>query len=460
MSWSTPIKITNSNYYTHLLGENAEGVYYYQTGKGARFNNIQIIALDHNMKSKARQEFLPSSKQYLHKAVLVKNGLILFYSEVDKKNNEVNLFAKRINGKLEEVGQDIKISSINGNQLNRDYFTVVGSHYLDEIVVAQPNNSDSLSGPFTVSLYNSQLELQKKSNLDLKVRYDGITKSYLRNGIWHFVAGKEAKSGIFNRVKRKVLFRHNARLGSTNSIKLFNEEYNTTEGDFHFGPADSTVVFSSLYYQKDSLEPLGYFSASLNFNNDRIDVRKNPFPKVMIEDLFGKGKTEVEKGELLHQKTIQRSDGGIIFISEKREIDAQVIQDISLYGTPQNYTRYYYYYYDISVLSLNPNGTVDWHKTIKKEQITLNDEGYYSSFGCEVTSNALLFIYNDLSRKSGNVLMYGINPNGEGSSEILINGREFDGYAIPKESVQLSANSLIVPMVKPREGFTLLRLDF
>jgi len=124
----------------------------------------------------------------------------------------------------------------------------------------------------------------------------------------------------------------------------------------------------------------------------------------------------------------------------------------------QSYVRYYYYFYEISILSINPDGSLDWHKIIKKEQISLNDEGYYSSFGCKVASDKLYFIYNDLSRKSSNVMIYGVNPIGQGEGNILMKGSELDGYAIPKESIQISDTEFLVPIIKLREGFTILKI--
>ena len=208
------------------------------------------------------------------------------------------------------------------------------------------------------------------------------------------------------------------------------------------------------------MKPEGFVQVISPIHGDSVYHEKNTFPNVMLEELFGKNSTRRPTKNLVLKKTLKRSDGGTIFISEKREIDEQIIQDFSLQGTTQNHTRYYYYYYDISVLSVNKDGTIDWHQRVKKEQISLNDEGYYSSFGCEVSNNKLYFVYNDVSKKSGNIMLYEMKPDGKSSGDILINGREFDGYAIPNKSVQLSANSILIPMIKPREGFTLLKLEF
>ena len=139
--------------------------------------------------------------------------------------------------------------------------------------------------------------------------------------------------------------------------------------------------------------------------------------------------------------------------------DEQQLDDVSIYGVQQTYTRYYFYFYEISILSVNPDGNLDWHKVIKKEQISLNDDGYYSSFGCEVTNKRMYFVYNDLSRKTSNVMLYEVNPHGQGEGDIFIKGSELDGYAIPKESVQVSSNEILVPVIKLREGFSLLKIS-
>lgn len=458
MLWSTPQKITNRNYYTQILGQNSSGIYYYQTSKSNQSQNIQLIALDANMKSKARKEFLTASKERLQRMVLLDNSLIIFYTIHDRKMGVISLWAKHLSPDLNEIVEDKKVSSVASTDFKSDAFRILASRRRDEILVAASANNDSTAANINVKVYNYALKNIRSSQLNQPNSL--LRRSEFINGVWFSVKTNVKKAGLFKKRIERILIKHNTRTSETQEIPLFGEGWNSLTGLFTYSPRDSTYVFSSYFYEEDSTQPAGFLQLNVSTTKDTLSKAKTPYPTKMLEDLFGKGARKKQTNQLRLVKAIKRSDGGTVFISEKTEVDEQIIQDVSLYGIQQNYTRLYYYFYDISIASIDPNGELDWHQKVKKEQISLNDDGYYSSFGCEVSKNRLYFIFNDLSRKSGNLMIYAMKPDGTNKGEILINGKEFDGYAIPKESMQLSSSSLLVPMIKPREGFTLLKLEF
>lgn len=390
--------------------------------------------------------------------VLMDNSVIIFYTLQDRKMGVISLWAKHLSHDLNEIVEDKKIGSVSSNDFRNDLFRILPSRHRDEILIASSSRSDSTASNINVKVYNHALKSIRTSQLNQPNSL--LKRSEYIKGIWFSVKTKITKDGLFKKRVERVLVKHNTYTSETEEIPLFGEGWNTLSGSLSYSPRDSSYAFSSYFYEEDSTLPSGFFQFHVSVTKDTSHYTKTPYPKKMLEDLFGKGTRKKQTNQLRLVKTIKRSDGGTLFISEKMEIDEQIIQDVSLYGIQQNYTRLYYYFYDISIASINPDGKLDWHQKVKKEQISLNDDGYYSSFGCEVSKNRLYFIFNDLSRKSGNLMIYAMKPDGTNKGEILINGKEFDGYAIPKESMQLTSSSLLVPMIKPREGFTLLKLEF
>jgi predicted PurR-regulated permease PerM len=113
----------------------------------------------------------------------------------------------------------------------------------------------------------------------------------------------------------------------------------------------------------------------------------------------------------------------------------------------------------VLVLSVGANGEADWHSTIHKDQISVNDNGLYSSYLLSVLPDRLVYIYNDLSRKDWNLTMTQINSKGEVKNDILVRGAEIDGHLIPQYGDQVAYNELLIPC-QDRRGQLLLRVNF
>ena len=56
---------------------------------------------------------------------------------------------------------------------------------------------------------------------------------------------------------------------------------------------------------------------------------------------------------------------------------------------------YYYYYDDIIVFKIGSNGEMEWEKRIEKSQVSVNDNGPYSSYSSFCDGEKVVFIFND-----------------------------------------------------------------
>jgi len=76
--------------------------------------------------------------------------------------------------------------------------------------------------------------------------------------------------------------------------------------------------------------------------------------------------------------------------------------------------NYYYYYNDIIVIKIAPDGTILWTKKIPKGQVSVNDNGPYSSYFALNKNNDIYLIFNDNPK----------NINTVGSGKTLNNFRK------------------------------------
>ena len=457
--WSTPQKITNRTYFTNIIGQNNKGVFYYQTSKNDKKRNILVTSLKKDMRLRARENFIESSRESLEGIIMFDNWLGMIYSVKDKKTKTIQLYARLLDADLREVVNDKMIYSQPMTDMRADIFNVIPSRDRSGFLLTIAGSSDALNNDLQLQEFDKNCILRRKTtlNIDLDVDFK-LKRQFFVDGRFLSVLTYFHRESGFKRHKRKMIVEK--KLDSSDVVlhALYGDDFVTNTGLFSYDTDAKTLSFNAFYAAKDTSEPEGFYQYQVFTQVDSAKQRKLAFHPAYISELMGNMRGRSKIKNLFLMKAVKRSDGGDIFICEKKEVDEQQGEDISVYGSQYSYSRYYYYFYEISVLSVNPDGTLDWHKMIRKEQISMNDEGYYSSFGCEVLNDKLYFIYNDMSRKSSNVLLYEVNPNGQGESDIFLRASDLDGHAIPKEAVQVSSKELLIPVIKLREGFTILKL--
>lgn len=109
---------------------------------------------------------------------------------------------------------------------------------------------------------------------------------------------------------------------------------------------------------------------------------------------------------------ILRSDGGAVLIAEQYYVneDRFYYNNFNRWGNPfwnpwwgggmnpgmNNFDiDYYFNYNDIIVTNIRPDGSIEWASRIPKQQETINDGGFFSSYVKAIAPSSLMFLYND-----------------------------------------------------------------
>lgn len=90
-----------------------------------------------------------------------------------------------------------------------------------------------------------------------------------------------------------------------------------------------------------------------------------------------------------------QEDGSIIGTLEQYYIQVRSTTDGR---SGQSSSVYYYYYNDIIAYKIDAEGEFNWVNKIRKYQVSINDGGPYSSYGCYLGKDKGYFIFNDNSR--------------------------------------------------------------
>lgn len=204
------------------------------------------------------------------------------------------------------------------------------------------------------------------------------------------------------------------------------------------------VQLCGFYAGENSLASVGVLFGTYNPRNDSLTGPfLQEFKAKTIND-FMANKENGKINDLFNYKVdrlIPRSDGGTILIAE-----ASYVTETQSYNSYyQLYTVTYSYHFDnVLLFSLNPDGTIDWTCVLRKNQVSENDEGFYSSYSLYVAEQELSICYNKAIRRRADIARFNVNFKGHSTSETLIENAN-EVLIMPQGSKQVSAKEILIP---------------
>ena len=147
---------------------------------------------------------------------------------------------------------------------------------------------------------------------------------------------------------------------------------------------------------------------------------------------------------------VLRYDGGLIVVAESRYEDAENVEIPSFVPAAGPTFRQVnvQHYNDIMVISLLPQGQLDWVQILKKKQTSEDDDGFFSSYALATTAEKLHFVYNEEIFQKTNVNEFKVGPTGGVSREYLFNSADENVLLVPRIGKQISASELVIPSFK------------
>jgi len=237
-------------------------------------------------------------------------------------------------------------------------------------------------------------------------------------------------------------------------------------------PLNSSFA-SGLFFKLDNLQGKiysgGFYSNKKAGNYDGVVYGQLPtdsgaIPKMSalsfderLRDLSGHSSRRAFNDNQTRQLII-RNDGGFVLLAE------------DYYTTVRNggvgpfgYYNYYYspylgaqnireyHYGDITALSYNADGTLQWSSFIRKDQYSQEDGGIFSSYALVNTGGALGLLYNDFDSRRSKITLASLDDQGKTNIESLNTGNGSDADWIPRSGKQISSHELIVPCLRRRQ---------
>lgn len=245
--------------------------------------------------------------------------------------------------------------------------------------------------------------------------------------------------------------------------------------DMQFGVINNKdLICAGFYSEKGSFSIKGSFFLTIDGASKRI--KKQSYKEFSIDVLFEnltdrqkkrverrieKGK-DVELYEYDLDNIIVRDNGGALLYGEQYYVDVVTTTQTGPNGVVTTTTNYYYNYNDIIVVSVTPDGDIEWVKKIPKRQVTANDNGFYSSYYNFIRDGKVYFLFNDnpenllektedskkyknfTGGKNSVVVIAELDLNGNYSKEALFKSADAEVIIRPKVCSEISKDEVVI----------------
>ena len=484
--WGEKQKTSKKSTLSDIIGYDDTGIYAIKSRiKGIAKIEMSIEHYDNNMNLTRSNIIDFKSNKGIRKTNAVKqfgNEIFFFYSVVDRKNKKNEFFVDKFDKKLLTVkGEPKKIGEMdlsNTRFLQYGSFNVRTSQDTSKILVYYnfPNKIKD-NEQYGMIVYNRNFEKlwERETILPYKDYLFRVKDAKVSNAGKVYISGKLFKDKLKAELKGKSNYNfHILRYSEDEEANEFpismegtfftdlqftiNKKEDIICGGFYSESGASRNLKGSFYLKIDGKTKELTSKSLQEFDLEFITQNYTERQKKHAKKRDAKG-DDVELSKFWLDDIILRTDGGLCLVGEQYYTRTETNTMTDANGHTTTSTTIYYYYNDIIVVSISPEGKIDWTEKIAKRQTSVNDKGFYSSYKLSVINNKLYFFYNDnpknhyknesgniapFKHKEGIVTMVELDVDGRMTKEALFTTNDTDVITRPKVCEQISDDVVII----------------
>lgn len=454
---SNPVKLSSKQTDFEIIGNNKNGLYVQYNNS----SNSELELFNNQLRSVIKREInVKDRNAKIESIFLQEDRAVVFYTQ--QIEARLYLKARTLNNYLEPSNTEYYLDSIV-NIKNAGYY----SYYIKQSANLKYFSFFSIfedKEGFSVKyqILDSDLQFVADGIFEIKQR-DMVLKSFKINDngvvyavMAHQVRGSDPNDYVYDQLYSFVydpktqqgLEQHNEISERLRFQNIITEIDNFT----------NRAYAASSYKSIDNPDNIGLFVLSTEPNSNHTLQHRYPYTKEAMSQLHSyDAKDWKDQAMIIRPKQlITQSDGGCVIISEGQYQYTKVIRSTpytypySMYG--DMYTKVYdqNHYFDISAISIDGNGQMNWNALMPKMQMTEGDGGMYSSYVMLEANNVLKFLFNEDIYSNGNFVEYNLNPAGETKSLSLLNTQKDGLVLIPQKGLQISPTELVIPSEQKR----------
>lgn len=465
VEWSNQQKTKSKSYYSQVLGENSSGLYLARTKNSDFRSDVIIEKYKYNLALETTRDLFQPENSNTERVIVVESGLLEFSIVKNQTTSKPELLLSMIDNGLMPVstktlfafdgplGSDKKL--IIKHSADKNSFTIF---YLCQA-------ADKTKSIMSVYGYDAAFALKYNRKFSLPYALDELLLDNMecnnQGDVFALIGTpKEAKKQR-DRGINYFLYTYSPSTDNMLEYGIGNDSSFVNEVSLVVNNYANTVNVAGFYSDKNDKKCLGTVYYKLNTKTNEMEVKRlDPIDLSFSSRIAGTMLNERTPylSDLYIRKLVANSDGGCTIIAEKYTESKQAYT-YTVNGFPQTNYRTIYNYDEIVVIGKNADGSMRFRDFIKKNQTSMSDGGYYSSFFTLLANDKIGIIYNADVVNDGDVMLTTISNKGEFENKVLIKSMSYYASIMPFESKQVSGKSAVISTLKDRR-FCLMRLTF
>lgn len=470
LSFSEPLKVSTSS---SISTSGRIGDKLYVTKADSKKNVYSLLIYDRTLK--LEKEFIfkqPNCKGISNcinknfdyeRTLFFKDKILLFFDTYEKDSKTRMLFCQQVSLDGQFIGNLTEIDRISAKKKsNSGNFKIEASEDSTKFVVIQnPPYEKKADEKFLFKVYNGNLENLSNSAITLpfKDKDVAIDDYYISNKgdiymLLNIAIEKKKKAKGQDDEYYSLLCLNSSTDNSLADYRLQIPNRNIVDISIRVDNKNNTVLCSGFYSDikssaKWAFDLDGFFHLNVDVKSQKIlsQSYKN-ISDDLVKQLNGQREdkeikdTKGVRGTFKIRDQVIRSDGSSMIVAESRWVRAVERCRTSSNGVTICTTNYYYYRNNIFVIAISSEGEVQAFYDIPKKQLSVNDNGLYSSFMLIEKDDRIFFIYNDNPKnmdpemttirdvklfklpKSGILVATELLPDGRYTKQLLVSNKE------------------------------------
>lgn len=391
------------------------------------------------------------------------NGSILMVSSAyDKQQQSVSYYFSKIDnqGTISNIEKPAFIFSGIQSDYEKSRVIISGNQTRVAIVAREYTTENNQTIAVAVFDENLQFIHSSKGNINFADKNFEITGYQLSNtGDFGMLGIHSEKIKALSSKRKTDYLIYVAAAGASAIKELPVSSVNPITGmGIAFDNVNRKLVVAGFYADLSAPTGSGVVYGSVGMeDSSALSIRSNPIDNQ--KNIRLKGERNAASGMSLIgypiERIVVRNDGGAVIVAE-----AAYTTEYSYYDYfTQSFTRREEFHFDnVVVISVNSDATIHWSAIAEKQQVSIDDDGAFSSFCALLNSEQFIMLFNDDISRQNSIIP--VTVSNTGSS---VRGKPVPGgdglLLIPRSAKQVSENEILAPVYRKRKLF-LARFSF
>ncbi len=389
--------------------------------------------------------------------VVFKGNAMVLTSQWQRSENTITYYGNLFGEDGKAIISNKKIGTINiekGNDVRKARVIISHNEQNALVVVEEDRENDQVLHLMTLDTALN-MTLQQKPVINYTTKQFDITDMALADGKQVAVIGQSFEKNQNGQKQKLIRYKLLLLRTDENDFEesiISSGERSITEAALSIDNYNRKAVVAGFYNDNESFAGTGIlFASSLLDSIAPLEIKSVIIDESARMKLVGERNSGANTGLYTYpiRKLVLRSDGGAVIIAE-----AAYYSEYSYYDYfTQSFTRRTEYHYDnVVIMSIHTDGTIDWSGVLRKDQVSMDDGGFLSSFNTVLQSDHIDLLYNSDNGRNNEVSLFTINNKGVTEQKSVTRTSEHITI-IPQSGKQVDENTLITTAIQKKRLF-------